>query len=176
MVLKNALLSIKKNIGKTILLFVLMALIANLVIAGLSIKEATVKSIAQIRESLGNEVTLSYNMQNIMKNREKGESMESVVQDISVSTADLLKDLDHVKNYNYTVTVGVNSSKIDPVEMKESTQNNAPQGGPQDSNNQVQESDFTVSGNTTMEYLTAFTNENYVLKKGRLLSTEDQKT
>lgn len=173
MVLKNALLSIKKNIGKTILLFVLMALIANLVIAGLSIKEATVKSIAQIRESLGNEVTLSYNMQNIMKNREKGESMESVVQDISVSTADLLKDLDHVKNYNYTVTVGVNSSKIDPVEMKESTQNNAPQGGPQDSNNQVQESDFTVSGNTTMEYLTAFTNENYVLKKGRLLSTED---
>lgn len=50
---KNALLSIKKNIGKTLLLFVIMAVIANLVIAGLSIKSATSKSMDQVRTSLG---------------------------------------------------------------------------------------------------------------------------
>ena len=38
---KNALLSLKKNIGKTILLFVIIVVITNLVIAGLSIQSAT---------------------------------------------------------------------------------------------------------------------------------------
>ena len=36
---KNALLSLKKNIGKTILLFVIIVVITNLVIAGLSINQ-----------------------------------------------------------------------------------------------------------------------------------------
>lgn len=39
--LKNAFLSIKKNIGKTVLLFVIMTVIANLIIAGLSIQSAS---------------------------------------------------------------------------------------------------------------------------------------
>ena len=42
--IKNALLSLKKNIGKTILLFVIIVVITNLVIAGLSIQSATQKS------------------------------------------------------------------------------------------------------------------------------------
>ena len=51
--LKNAFLSIKKNIGKTVLLFVIMTVIANLIIAGLSIQSASKKSMEQIRTSLG---------------------------------------------------------------------------------------------------------------------------
>ena len=47
--IKNALLSLKKNIGKTILLFVIIVVITNLVIAGLSIQSATQKS-AYIRQ------------------------------------------------------------------------------------------------------------------------------
>lgn len=57
--LKNAFLSIKKNIGKTVLLFVIMTVIANLIIAGLSIQSASKKSMEQIRTSLGNDVTLT---------------------------------------------------------------------------------------------------------------------
>ena len=75
--IKNAILSIKKNVGKTILLLVLMCVIANLVIAGLSIKNATSKSMEQVRTSLGSDVTLTYNMQNMMKNRDKGEATVS---------------------------------------------------------------------------------------------------
>ena len=68
MVLKNALLSIKKSIGKSLLLLVIMALIANLVLAGLAIKNATEKSMAQVRSSMGATATLSYNMQKLMQN------------------------------------------------------------------------------------------------------------
>lgn len=46
---KNAILSIKKNKGRTFLLFLLMVLIANLVIAGLSIHSASIKSMQQVR-------------------------------------------------------------------------------------------------------------------------------
>ena len=108
MVLKNALLSIKKSIGKSLLLLVIMALIANLVLAGLAIKNATEKSMAQVRSSMGATATLSYNMQKLMQNRKKGASMASVMKAMKMSTADQLKHLKYVQSYNYSVSVGVN--------------------------------------------------------------------
>lgn len=176
--IKNAFLSIKKNIGKTILLFVLMCVIANLVIAGLSIKSATSKSMDQVRTSLGSEVTFSYNMRNMMQNREKGEAMDSTIQSITTKMADQLKDLDHVENYNYTVSVSVSSDDIDPVEMNtsEDTSNKPDDQFQREQPRMLDQNDFTVVGNTTMEYLSDFNNENYVLKSGRLLTSDDSAT
>ena len=88
--LKNAFLSLKKNLGKSFLLFIIMCVIANLVIAGLSIKNATSKSMDQVRTSLGSEVTFSYNIRNMMQNREKGDAMDSAVNAITVKMADQL--------------------------------------------------------------------------------------
>lgn len=183
--IKNALLSIKKSIGKTLLLFVLMCVIANLVIAGLSMKSATSKSMDQVRTSLGSDVTLSYNMQNMMKNRDKGATMDQTLSSITVEMADQLKSIEYVESYNYSVSVGAISEDIEPVEM--SSKNN------DSSSNDVQkqissgdkqgtqprmmdENDFTVVGNTTMAHLSDFTNGNYVLKKGRLLTENDIET
>lgn len=180
--IKNALLSIKKNIGKTILLLVLMSVIANLVIAGLSIKSATTKSMEQVRTSLGSDVTLSYNMRSMMKDRDKGAAMDEAVSSITVTMADQLKSLKYVKSYNYTVNVGVTSEDIDPVAMNTSntsSQTNSRQIPGASNDNQprmLDENDFTVVGNTTMENLSDFTGENYVLKSGRLLTADDEKT
>ena len=91
--IKNAYLSIKKNIGKTLILFILMCIITNLVIAGLSIQNATSKSMEQVRTSLGSEVTLSYNMRNMMKGREKGEALDATIQPMTIEMADSLKEL-----------------------------------------------------------------------------------
>ena len=180
--LKNAILSIKKSIGKTVLLLVLMCVIANLVIAGLSIKSATTKSIEQVRTSLGSDVTFSYNMQNMMKNREKGEAMDQVVNNITIDMADQLKTLKYVESYNYTVNVGVTSDDIDPVEMTtseesdSSTRKNPLEQGENNQPRMMDNNDFTVVGNTTMAHLTDFTNQNYVLKSGRLLDEKDSGT
>ena len=57
--IKNAFLSIKKSIGKTILLFVIIFIIANLVIAGFSMKSASTKATEAIQSTLGNDVILS---------------------------------------------------------------------------------------------------------------------
>lgn len=184
---KNALLSIKKNIGKTILLFVLMCVIANLVISGLAIKSATSKSMDQVRTFLGSDVTLSYNMQNMMKNRDKGAAMDEAISSITIAMADQLKSLQYVKSYNYTVSVGVTSEDVEPVEMTKtetSISSNTNQQRPSGNNqtNQVSqprmmdENDFTVVGNTTMINLSDFVDQNYILKSGRLLNEDDSST
>ena len=98
--IKNAFLSLKKNIGKTILLFVIIVVITNLVIAGLSIQSATQKSMDQIRSSLGNDVTLSVDFRNKMKNREPGEAVSNETS-LTTTMADDLKNLKYVENYNY---------------------------------------------------------------------------
>lgn len=179
--LKTALLSIRKNIGRSLLLFLLMFLITNLIIAGLSIQSASKESMDQVRTSLGSDVTFSYSMQNMMKDREKGEALDQSIQDMTTDMANQLKDLDYVESYNYTLSVGVSSDDIDPVEMSSDTtessqsQQNAPRMG-NDMPKMLDENDFTIVGNTTMAYLSSFENENYVLSSGRLLTEEDAKT
>lgn len=166
--IKNALLSLKKNIGKTILLFVIIVVITNLVIAGLSIQSATKKSMDQIRSSLGNDVTLSVDFRNMMKNRKPSEAVSNETS-LTTTMADSLKDLKYVKNYNYQISTSANSNSISAVETASDNSNNQPE----QASNQV---DFTISANTTMKYLDSFTNNNYKLTKGRLLTAKDQNT
>lgn len=175
--IKNALLSLKKNIGKTILLFVIIVVITNLVIAGLSIQSATKKSMDQIRSSLGNDVTLSVDFRNMMKNRKTSEAVSNETS-LTTTMADSLKDLKYVKNYNYQISTSANSNSISAVETASDNSNNQqdtnkPNDQPEQASNQV---DFTISANTTMKYLDSFTNNNYKLTKGRLLTTKDQNT
>lgn len=166
--LKNAFFSVKKSMGKTILLFGLFFVIANLMIAGLSIQSAITKSMDYMRTSLGSDVTFSYNMKSMMRDLEKGEAMDSAVNSITVEMADQLKDLKYVETYNYTVNVSVSGVDIDPVKVIEEDTTL--------SSNHSFENDFTVVGNTTMAHLTYFMNKNYVLKSGRLLTAKDVKT
>lgn len=171
--IKNAFLSIKKSIGKTILLFVIIFIIANLVIAGFSMKSASTKATEAIQSTLGNDVTLQVDFRNMMKNREQGEAVDTVSYDLTLSMADQLKDLKYVDDYNYTVSLQVDTS-LTAVE-NESADENLDMGGRNDLY-QKNLSSFTVNGNTTMEYLKDFTDKNKVLSEGRLLTDEDTNT
>ena len=175
--IKNALLSLKKNIGKTILLFVIIVVITNLVIAGLSIQSATQKSMDQIRSSLGNDVTLFVDFRNMMKNREPGEAVSNETS-LTTTMADSLKDLKYVESYNYQISTSADSDSISAVETESDNSNNQqdtnkPNDQPEQASNQ---GDFTISANTTMEYLDSFTNSNYTLTDGRLLTSDDANT
>lgn len=173
--IKNALLSLKKNIGKTILLFVIIVVITSLVIAGLSIQSATQKSMDQIRSSLGNDVTLSVDFRNMMKNREPGEAVSNDTS-LTITMADTLEDLKYVENYNYQISTSANSDSISAVES-ELDNNQQDQNRPDDQKRQdTNQGDFTINANTTMKYLDSFTNNNYKLTDGRLLTTKDQNT
>lgn len=172
--IKNAFLSIRKNIGKTILLFVIMVVITNLIIAGLSIQSASQKSMEQIRTSLGNDVTLTVNMKNMMGQREKGQAISEVQSNITIEMADQLKDLKYVENYNYSISTFANSETLQPVELTNTNENEMGIQQPRNFEGFGGNSgDFSISANTTMEYLEAFSEETSSLTKGRLLSSDD---
>lgn len=100
--LKRAMLSISKKKIKSLILFVVLLVIANMVLVGLSIQTATKKSTELAREKLGSDVTLRVNEQKFMEqrrnNKEEGSSSRpSLTTDI----ADALKDNEHVTQYNY---------------------------------------------------------------------------
>ncbi|NFS06338.1 ABC transporter permease [Clostridium botulinum] len=100
--LKRAMLSISKKKIKSLILFVVLLVIANMVLVGLSIQTATKKSTELAREKLGSDVTLKVNDQKFMEqrrnNKEEGSnSRPSLTTDI----ADTLKDNEHVTQYNY---------------------------------------------------------------------------
>lgn len=179
--LKNAFLSIRKNIGKTILLFVIMIVIANLIIAGLSIQSASEKSMDQIRSSLGNDVTLTTNMKNMMGQRAKGQAISEVAASVTIAMAEQLKDLKYVDSYNYNISTSANSDTIDPVELTTTDESQGEhkmprpegfEGGTFD----INQGDFSISANTTMKYLDTFSEEKSNLIEGRLLSSNDNKT
>lgn len=175
--IKNAFLSLKKNIGKTILLFVIIVVITNLVIAGLSIQSATQKSMDQIRSSLGNDVTLSVDFRNMMKNREPGEAVSNETS-LTTTMADSLKNLKYVESYNYQISTSADSDSISAVENESDNSNNQQDTNkPNDQSEQASnQGDFTISANTTTEYLDSFTNSNYTLTDGRLLTSDDANT
>ena len=180
---KNAMLSIRKNVGRTILLLGVAFLMINLVMAGLEIRKATKKSMDTTRKSLGSDVTLAYNMKALMNNRSKGEALDQLNTSIKVSDANKLSKLQYVKSVNYLQTVSVDTDDIEPVNMSSTTttsQTNQPSQSNQSENNNgpgpMDNNNFTVSGQTTMKTLSAFVNKNYVLKSGRLLSESDAKT
>lgn len=177
---KNAVLSIRKNVGRNILLLGVAFLIINLVMAGLEIRTATKKSMDATRQSLGSDVTLAYNMKALMSNRSKGEALDQFNISIKVSDANELSKLKYVKSVNYLQSVSVDTDDIEPVNLSSTTttsqfkqlENNQDNKklGPMDNNN------FTVSGQSTMKTLSAFVNKQYVLKSGRLLSESDAHT
>lgn len=170
--IKNSLLSIKKNMGKTLLLFVIMFIIANLVIAGFSIKSASSKSVDSIKSTLGNEVTLSVNFKNMMGNRQPGEAVNDVSNILTTDMADQLTDLEYVENYNYTISANVDTS----LTAVENESNNQTENFRNDNDFMQNSSSFSLQANTTMKYLSDFTDENYTLIEGRLLTKEDNGT
>lgn len=170
--LKNAFLSIKKSIGKTVLLFVIIFIIANLVIAGFSIKSASLKATQSIQSTLGNDVTLQVDFKNMMKNREPGQEVDQVTESLTIKMAEQLKNLKYVDSYNYTISSNVNTTLTAVENETQEELDDRPMMG----DRQNQSTSFTLSANTTMKYLKDFTDENYVLSEGRLLSSKDQET
>lgn len=99
---KRAMLSITKKKIKSLILFVVLLIIANMVLVGLSIQTATKKSTELAREKLGSDVTLKVNRQKFMEERRENKDLSlSNEPHLTKDIADTLKDNEHVVSYNY---------------------------------------------------------------------------
>lgn len=117
---KRAWLSVKRKKTKSIILFLFLFIISNLVLSAISIKNVITESMNLAKKSLGGEVSLSMNMEklrnNFMDNKEepsiddKKENMEKMhdkmdESNITKSDVDKLKNIKYVKDIKYTFSV-----------------------------------------------------------------------
>lgn len=173
--IKRAILSVTKRKVKTIILIVILSVIANMVLAGLAIRSATVKSGEFARKKLGGAVSLSVDFEKAMsKSGNKGGKID--ITPLTIKDVDKLKDLEHVKAYNYSSSGMVSSENFKPV-VKEQDDNkddkNSPQvsfGGPAD----MAQPDVSLEGNLYTELSPDFTEGKSKLIEGRNLTESDQ--
>ena len=148
---KNALLSFKKNIGKTVLLLLVIIILVNLLICALAIRQTSNSLVEQIYANSNNEVTL-------MPNNDS-----QTASQITIDMANQLSNFQYVKNYNYNIATESNSSQINPIRIDINDDNQ--------NNNQ-----FIISANSSMANLNDFTNNINELIEGRLLTNDDAGT
>lgn len=120
--LKRAMLSISKKKIKSLILFVVLLIIANMVLVGLSIQTATKKSTELAREKLGSDVTLKVNEQKFMEQRRENKDTTTSKASLTTDIADVLKDNEHVIQYNYISSSFGLAKNFEYVKSEESSE------------------------------------------------------
>ena len=174
--IKRAILSVTKRKVRTIILIVILSVIANMVLAGLAIRSATVKSGEFARKKLGGAVSLSVDFEKAMsKSGNKGGEID--ITPLTIKDVDKLKDLEHVKAYNYSSSGMASAEGFKPVvkeqDDKKDDKNSSVVSsfsGPQD----MAQPDVSLEGNLYTELSPDFTEGKSKIIEGRNLTESDQ--
>ncbi len=132
--LKRALRAVTRRWGKSLLLLVIFFVIANLVLAGFSIREAVDAAKDSARQQLGATLTLSFNQQKAMEEamssmqqegqngggqgggRQSRPAFSLQTQPVTEEMALKVAGLPHVQAYNYVVSASASAGDFDPVD------------------------------------------------------------
>lgn len=187
--LKRAALAVTRKKGRSIIMFVLFAAIANMVLAGLAIRHATEYAGASARQKLGGELTLAYDMQSaLQKSRTEqaagGERIRIQSEPVTEAMAQMIASDKDIASYNYIVNTNGLAQDFEPVSTGDGTSSDgAASGGGADNNgrggNQFGQGqnfvmpDVTVTGVSATGLLNEFKNDQSTLVSGRQITAED---
>ena len=182
--LKRSFLSIRRKLGRTIILTLIFFMMANLVLAAITIKTAVAAQMDYAKSTLGGTVTVQADMDAIRESQkeemEKGgdpkEMFKNMVRPaVTVETANKIAEYsDYVKDYSYELSSSANSADLDVVESKGA---GVPSGfggmpgmpGGRSSSSSEETSldgDITISGINAYAYITGVQNETFTIKDG----------
>lgn len=98
-VYKRALLYVIRKKGKSLTLFLLLFLITESVMVGISIRDGTTKAAENLRTTIGASFTMSGNINNLdFHNGEAGYTAEKIP--ISLNTVEQIRNIEGIKTYN----------------------------------------------------------------------------
>ena len=167
-IMKNALRNIQRSKGRSILFAVIVFIIALSACLSLSIRAAAETTRAQGLEQLAITGNITLDMDEIMgeKNGEPPDrsEMKESMQDSELSLEELQKyaKLDSVKSFWYTGSVSVDASKIEAVSTSEGGMGGRMMGGAMGQS----DGDFTITGYSSDEAMTDFTDGNAEITDG----------
>ena len=198
--IRRAWLFTKAKIGRTILLIVAFSAILIFVLSGLIINSAANVSIDNAKKSAGATVSLSVNMQNVIKEAqnsaisssssssssdtaEAGKRFNIDLPTISETTAEKIAKLDGVKSASFTYQAQASaSSGIEKVSTSSSSSSSSTDtqaaggvGGREGGMGGGSQEDFTISGTNDLAASTSFT-DSYKISSGRAIKASDEGT
>lgn len=106
---KRSWLSVRRKPSRSLVLMLVLFVMANLVLAAITIKSATTSSTEYAKRSLGGEVKLNPDMEKIRKNfSQMSNNSIPEINDARKSTAEKISKNDKVKSYSYGVQTMAN--------------------------------------------------------------------
>ena len=195
--LKRSWLSIKRKLGRTIILTLIFFMMANLVLATITVKSAVNAQMDYAKSTLGGTVAIQADM-TAVREKQKAEIeagsdrkemfKEMVRPSVDVETANEIAGYsEYVKDYSYEISVSANSNELETVETKgpggSGGMPNMPGGFPgggssSRSNNDgsVLDKDITIYGINAYAYISGVQSDSMEIKDGTYFdeSTKDQ--
>jgi len=126
--LKRACMAITRRISRTIIMFIIFLAIANLILTGIAIQNATDSAKVLARQKLGSQITLSFDSEAAMKaareemrnseNSEdrKGAGLASITYEaITEDMVTQMLENKHITGYNYVVNTNAYASSFDAI-------------------------------------------------------------
>ncbi len=179
--LKRSWLSIHRKLGRTIVLTLIFFMMANLVLAAITIKTAVGAQMDYAKSTLGGKVTVQADMDSIRESQKK--EMESGTDrkemfgkmerpQVSVTTANSIAAYtDYVKDYSYEVSATANSNELEVVETSSKFQGMGGPGGMSfpgmtKTSDAELDGDITISGVNAYAYISGVQNETLKIKEG----------
>jgi len=177
-ILKRSWLSIHRKLGRTIVLTLIFFMMANLVLATITIKTAVGAQMDYAKATLGGKVTIQADMEAIRENQKEqmdagADRKEMFGQmsrpKISVETANAIASYsEYVKDYSYEVDSSANANELEIVESDEpSFSGGFPGMSSKRKDDDAQlDKDLTISGVNAYAYIAAVQNETMEIKDG----------
>ncbi|MDB2125458.1 ABC transporter permease [Clostridium paraputrificum] len=183
----RGLLTIKERIGRTIILFAIMLTVCIVMICSFGIKSATNAAAVLARQKLGATVTVSQNIENMIKQQreESAESRESSRirmerASVPLEYIDILKEYEHITGYFASNSVSANLDGTTAVGVEETTDttiSNSPdiggfmgsggKGGMRDLG------DVTINGVNSFSMSADYVDGQSILSNGREITEDD---
>lgn len=151
-VYKRALLYVIRKKGKSLTLFLLLFLITESVMVGISIRDGTAKAAENLRATIGASFTMSGNINNLdFHDGEAGYTAEKIP--ISLNTVEQIRNIEGIKTYNAEQHTSVTAEGIYYLSAMSSG---------------------SLSANTETAYQTDFMNGILELAEGRHITEDDR--
>lgn len=186
--LKRSWLSIKRKLGRTIILTLIFFMMANLVLAAFIIKSAVSAQMDYAKSTLGGTISVQADMDAIRKNQETemkngGDPSEMFKEmsrpSVNVNTANEIVSTyaDYIKDYSYEISVSANSYSLETVETKGFGGKggmNIPDmgnmfgmpGATSETSDAALDGDITISGVNAYAYIDGVEDETITIKDG----------
>ncbi len=166
-ILKNAMISIKRNKGRNILIGVIILVIACACTITLAINNTAKDLINSYESAYDKELTISFDRDNMTKDVDFGDKdnmdyFKEKLNDISSYTVEDVKkfaESDHIESYYYTYNISLNGNNIEKAESENDSdlkKTNFPEN-----DFEKDTYDFTLSGYSSLEAMSEFIEGTY---------------